>query len=103
MSLTEATSDFTSAIGLNPSTAEYFVNRAVAYVKSGWSPLAKADLDKAVDLNDSLKEAYESRGLIELDEGEFYSAIQDFSKAIELGENHGLVFLQSGCGLIHDR
>ena len=71
--------------------AEIYLNRAVAFVKTGFRAEARKDLGEAIHLNRSLPQAYESRGLLALRDGDTQLAIQDFTKAIQLGSDGGVV------------
>ena len=100
----EAIRDFSNALQFDGQpghqTGEIYLNRAVAYVKSGLLREAKRDLDQAIYLNGSLGQAYESRGLLALMAGETPAAIEDLTTAISLGSDGGLVHYNLGVALL---
>jgi tetratricopeptide (TPR) repeat protein len=82
--LTQAISDYTKAIELNPKLAEAYSNRGTAYDKLGEYTQAISDYNKAIELNPKLAEAYYNRGTAYDKLGQHTQAISDCTKAIEL-------------------
>jgi hypothetical protein len=85
--LSEAISNFTKAIEINPNLAKAYNNRGFAYVTQGNIPQAITDFNKVVELNPQDAGAYCNRGYIYGKQSNFTQAISDFSKAIEIDPN----------------
>jgi len=107
----KAISEYTKAIEINPSLAEAYNNRGLAYAQGkGQYDKAISDCTKAIEINPSLAEAYNNRGLAYAQgKGQYDKAISDCTKAIEINpsleeaySNRGLAYLllgqsQPGC------
>lgn len=82
--LPRALSDLDTAIGLDPSRAEFFVTRASIQASLGEPSKALADLDRAIALEPRLERAWSVRGLTHFNNGDTNRAIADFDEAIRL-------------------
>ena len=82
--LPRALSDLNTAIGLDPSQAEFFITRASIQASLGEPAKALADLDRAIALAPRLEKAWSVRGLTHFSKGDTNRAIADFSEAIRL-------------------
>ena len=85
--LSQAISNLTKAIEINPKLAKAYNNRGVAYATQGNLPQAISDFTKVIEINPQDAEAYYSRGFIYGKQSNFTQAISDFSKAIEIDPN----------------
>jgi tetratricopeptide (TPR) repeat protein len=101
--LTEAISDCTKAIELNPKSAMSYCNRANAYGGLGKSTEAISDLSKAIEIDPKFAMAYFGRGTAYRRAGKLTEAISDLNKAIELNPkftmayvNRGVAYIKSG-------
>lgn len=84
-----AVENFSNAIALDPSVADYFYQRALAYMARGAQPESIiADLDKAVALDDQNADAYFYRANYMLDKGDDVRAEPDLDRVIELNPHH---------------
>ncbi|GAF85058.1 unnamed protein product, partial [marine sediment metagenome] len=82
--LSQAISNYTRAIELNPTYAEVYSNRGNTYCDLGQYIQAISDLNKAIELNPRYAEAYCNRGTAYYGLGQANKAISDLTKAIEL-------------------
>ncbi|WP_306226201.1 tetratricopeptide repeat protein [Bosea beijingensis] len=82
--LPRALSDLDTAIGLDPSQAEFFVTRASIQASLGEPTKALGDLDRAITLVPHLERAWSLRGLTHFNNGDTNRAIADFDEAIRL-------------------
>lgn len=82
--LPRALSDLDTAIGLDPSQAEFFVTRASIEASLGEPTKALADLDRAISLAPRLEKAWSVRGLTHFNNSDVNRAIADFDEAIRL-------------------
>lgn len=96
---TQAISDYTKAIELNPKDAVAYNSRGITYKKLGQYTQAISDYTKAIELNSKYAMAYNNRGNAYYYLGQYTQAISDFTKAIELNPedaeaycNRGLVY-----------
>lgn len=76
--------DYTRAIELDPTIAEYWSSRGATYGESGESNRAIADYTRAIELNPLFSEYWFVRGAYYLAKSEYDLAIADFTWAIEL-------------------
>ena len=89
----KAISEYTKAIEINPSLAEAYNNRGLAYAQGkGQYDKAISDCTKAIEINPSLEEAYSNRGLAYLLLGQSQPGCHDLQKACELGSCIGLTW-----------
>jgi len=89
----KAISEYTKAIEINPSLAEAYNNRGLAYAQGkGQYDKAISDCTKAIEINPSLAEAYNNRGLAYLLLGQSQPGCHDLQKACELGSCIGLTW-----------
>ena len=92
---------YSDAIALDPRYAVAYINRGVAYFRSGevdkaiddYSQAivlqtAIANYNKAIELDPDLAVAYYYRGLAYAEKGDFDEAIADFTKAIKLNPDY---------------
>ncbi len=94
--LSEAISNLTKAIEINPSLAKAYNNRGFAYFKQGNLPQAVSDFTKVIEINPTDANAYYSRGFIYGKQSNFTQAISDFSKAIEIDPNLAKAYINRG-------
>jgi tetratricopeptide (TPR) repeat protein len=85
---------YTRAIELDPSLAEAYLRRGMAFRATGKLSLAIQDFERAgridpqaISNNRYVADAYSNRGYIELNDLELGNAIEDFTKAIESYED----------------
>lgn len=82
--LPKALSDLNTAIGLDPSQAEFFITRASIQASLGEPTKALADLDRAISLAPRLERAWSVRALTHFNNSDINRAITDFDEAIRL-------------------
>jgi tetratricopeptide (TPR) repeat protein len=75
--------DLDEAIQLNPSNADAYYGRGLAYSASQQYESAIADFTRAIELAPRAR-TYDSRGKVHLKAGNFAAALRDFSRSIEL-------------------
>lgn len=80
----KAVESFTSAIRMQPNTAQFYNDRGYAYDNLGEHDRAIEDCDKAIELNPQYANAYNNRGYVYGELEEYEKAIADYDKAIEL-------------------
>ena len=85
-----AVENFSNAIALDPTVAEYFYQRALTYMIRGVTDpqVIIADLDKAIALDDQNADAYYYRARYMLDKGDDISAEPDLDRVIELNPQY---------------
>lgn len=77
--------------------AEYFINRADAYMAVSMFNNAEKDLSMALDLNPKLPEVYYKRGLARLKANNKFDACSDFKKAYNLGYYDAINYTMKYC------
>lgn len=82
--VTQALSDFESALKIAPDSPVILTNRAQVYRQFGRISEALRDLDKAIKLNPDLMAAYFNRGAIHYSSGEYKLALKDFDTCIAI-------------------
>ena len=80
----KAVASLTQEVQRDPTSAEAFFNRGVAYHYLGNRSKSVSDFSKAIQLEPHEPDNYYYRGLIFYQDGSLKDAIEDFSKAIEL-------------------
>jgi Flp pilus assembly protein TadD len=80
----KALEDYDTAIALDPSDSQVYLNRGTVFVGMGMYKRAVAEFDKAIDLNPSYYKAYNNRAFAFGELGETARAIADLNKAIAL-------------------
>lgn len=85
--LSQAISDLTKAIEIDPKLAKAYNNRGFAYATQGNLPQAISDFTKVIEINPQDAGAYYNRGYVYGKQSNFGQAISDFSKAIEIDPN----------------
>jgi len=80
----QAISDLTKAIEINPQFAKAYNNRGFAYVTQGNFPLAVSDFTKVIETDPKNADAYHSRGFVYAKQNNFIQAVADFTKALEI-------------------
>ena len=75
---------YSNAIELNPTCAEAYNNRGIAYQGKQEYDLAIKNYNEAIKLNPKLAHAYYNRGNIYSQKGDFEHTVKDYTKAIEL-------------------
>ena len=99
----EAIAECDEAIRLNPSDADAYFNRGVAYDNVGQFDRAIGDYDQAIRLDPDNLDTYLHRGLAYSDLGQFQNAIQDYNELIsddpedvEAYFNRGVAYFKMG-------
>jgi len=80
----QAITDFTKALGVDPSMAEPYFYRARAYEKKEKYDQAIKDFSKAIEMEPKMAPIYADRGRVYFLKGLYDQAISDCSKALEL-------------------
>ena len=93
---TQAISDYTKAIKINPNLAEAYNNRGNAYLKQNNFTQAISDYIEAIKINPNLADAYYHRGLAYVNQNNFTQAISDCTKAIKINPNLAEAYFYRG-------
>ncbi len=81
----QAISHYNQAIEINPTFANAYISRGVAYAQSrGQYDQAISDFSKAIEIRPQFAKAYKDRGSAYYKKGQYDQAISDYSKAIEI-------------------
>jgi tetratricopeptide (TPR) repeat protein len=91
-----AIADFTKIIETDPSIAEAYSHRSIAYAIRGDLHLAMDDLNQALTIDPQNAEAYSRRGTVYAEQGELQAALDDFNRAIEIDPNLSEGFYNRG-------
>ena len=86
----EAVEKINKAVELNPNTAIYHGNLAMAYDKIGEEEESAKNFIKALSINPTYDKAYLAHynlGIYFKDKGRFYEALEHYNKSIELNNN----------------
>jgi tetratricopeptide (TPR) repeat protein len=94
--LTQAISDYTKAIEINPKYTEAYYNRGNTYEKQGNLTQAISDYTKAIEINPKYTAAYCNRGNAYQTQGNLKEAISDYTKALEINPNFAGVYINRG-------
>ena len=94
--LTQAISDYTKAIEINPKYTEAYYNRGNTYEKQGNLTQAISDYTKAIEINPKYTAAYCNRGNAYQTQGNLKEAISDYTKALEINPNFAGVYTNRG-------
>ena len=94
--LTQAISDYTKAIEINPKYTEDYYNRGNTYEKQGNLTQAISDYTKAIEINPKYTAAYCNRGNAYQTQGNLKEAISDYTKALEINPNFAGVYINRG-------
>ena len=94
--LTQAISDYTKAIEVNPNYTEAYYNRGNTYEKQGNLTQAISDYTKAIEINPKYAAAYCNRGNAYQTQGNLKEAISDYTKALEINPNFAGVYINRG-------
>ena len=93
----KAIAEYNKAIEINPSYAEAYYNRGLAYAQGkGQFDKAISDWNKAIELNPSYAEAYNNRGNAYQAKGQYDRAISDYTKAIEINPSYAEAYYNRG-------
>jgi tetratricopeptide (TPR) repeat protein len=92
----QAISDYTRAIELNPEYAKAYCHRGVVYRKLGNLDQAISEYIKAIELNPKYAAAYNNRGNAYSDLGQYPKAICNFTRAIELNPKYAAAYYSRG-------
>ncbi len=92
----QAIDDFTSALNLDPTSADALKNRGLTYKKIGQSKEAFGDFTRALRLQPRSPELYNLRGAAYLDDRQYSAAIIDFTKAIGLNQDYTKAYINRG-------
>lgn len=82
----EALADISQAIELDPFNAQYYEERARAYLKLREFKAASADLDMALGLDSKRWSAQRDKGRLSAYQGQFLEASSEFSRAFRLSD-----------------
>ena len=93
--LSQAISDFTKVIEINPNYAEAYNNRGLAYYIQGNLPQAILDFTKAIEINPNFAGAYNNRGVAYYATKEYDKAWKDVHKTEGLGHAVNPKFLNA--------
>ena len=92
----QAITDFTEALKLNPNHVLTYCYRGFEYDKKDDFDLAIADFTEVLKLDSNYAVAYLSRGFTYSKKGDFDLAIADFTKALKLDSNYAVAYLSRG-------
>jgi len=92
----QAITDFTKALGVDPSMPESYFYRARAYEKKEKYDEAIADYTRCIELNPREIAAYGSRGNLYRTMRLYDQAIKDFTKAIEIAPKMAPIYVDRG-------
>jgi tetratricopeptide (TPR) repeat protein len=100
--ITEALPAFSAAIVLcgGPDRARCYVDRGLAYARSGQTARAFADYDRALALDARLASAVFHRGVLHYQCGELAAALTDLRRALDLGAEAELTLFN--LALVHE-
>lgn len=84
---TDAIAAYTRAIGINPSEASYFGNRAACYLSLKNYVKTVEDCDRAIALDTNFAKAYRRKALAQMNQLKFEDALVNFKKAITLDKD----------------
>lgn len=94
--LSQAISNYTKAIELDPNFMMAYGNRGNAYSRQGNFTQAISDFTKSIEINPKLADVYFLRGIAYGEQGDLSQAIVDFSKVVELDPSDGEAFNNRG-------
>ena len=94
--LSQAISDYTSAIRVNSKHAKAYYNRGKAYGKQDNLSEAIADYKKAVEINPKYYEAYYNLGNSYEKQGDHSQAIASYTKAIGINPKYAAAYCNRG-------
>jgi Flp pilus assembly protein TadD len=80
---------YNQSLSRNPSNADTYYNRGVAYYQLGQQQQAWQDFNQAIKLNSTLAPAYGNRGELRYQMGDRIGARQDFQQAAKLFARQG--------------
>ncbi len=89
---TDAISDFTEAVKINPNFAQAYNDRGLAYYNEGNYSTAIIDYNKAIGLDPDYADAYYNRGLAWDRQANQTQALSDFNKAIKIKPDNGQTY-----------
>ena len=95
----EAIEAFNKAVGKDPSYADAYNNRGVAWYHKGDYERAMADYDMALSINPNYADPYNNRGVIWYHKGNYERAIADYSKALDLNPRYADAYSNRGDAL----
>ena len=93
----EALKDFDKCVGINPSYAPGYSNRAGAQFKMKAYSKALADANLAIQLDKEFADAYVNRGMAKEMLRNMNGACEDWHKASELGSPLGKHYQSTNC------
>lgn len=91
-----AISNLTAAIEMDPTNADAYYNRGIAYRSTGDYVTATADLSEAIRLGRKTAETYVARGTAYREAREYGRAIDDFTEAIRIDPKDGDAYQARG-------
>jgi len=101
--LSQAISNYTEAIGVNPRYAGAYHNRGIIYFQQRNFIQAISDFNKAIEIDPKNALFYNNRGLAYYNRGKFYGsqdnftkAISDFTKAIAIDPKYAQAYHNRG-------
>jgi tetratricopeptide (TPR) repeat protein len=92
----DAIVEYSKAIQLDPTDAQAFCGRGVAYYRLSDGHRALKDYNRAIELDPNLSIAYYRRGFLHYLTKDYSSAIVDYNKAIELKPDFALAYSNRG-------
>ena len=93
---TQAISDYTKAIELDPNYAMAYTNRGNAYRRLGQYTKAVLDYTKAIELDPKDADAYHNRGIAYIKLGQPTQAISDLNRALQLDPEDAETYYMRG-------
>ena len=99
--LSQAISDYTKAIELNPNYVGAYCNRGSSYDDQGNYTQAISDFNKAIEINPKFALFYLNRGLAYGKQSNFTQAISDFTQAIEINPNLVVAYGDRGAAYLN--
>ena len=93
---TQAISDFTEALKLNPKDSEALNNRGRAYYSQGDHSRAISDYSRAIELSPNFSQAHTNLGNAYYLMGDYSRAILNYDKAIVLNPKYSLAYYNRG-------
>jgi len=92
----KAISDYSKAIELDPSIADYWINRGIAKEKlKNWTG-AYDDYTRAIRMADKMEQAWLHRANLLYQRGKYSEAIKDYDVALILNPYYGTAFYNRG-------
>lgn len=84
------------AIALDPTDADFFMNRGIDYGSTNQPDKAEADYEKALQLSPRYPLIYNNRGYLHYTQQKYAESIPDFDRAISLDPEYITAYLNRG-------